>query len=133
MPSRKWVHPDDYAGVDWHVYRSANKIAGPPADDDIKKLKAGFVVYGTAHTQRCLSGEFRYNKTAYVWVRMHAREELFYFAATKWATAEATHTPWLRPARGVQLGLEEKATDKAGVYNKVMIVDVLPVAEAASD
>ncbi|KAK0512543.1 hypothetical protein JMJ35_004560 [Cladonia borealis] len=48
LPLRKWVQPDDYAGVDWHVYLSADKIAEQPADDDIKKLKAGFVVYGTS-------------------------------------------------------------------------------------
>jgi hypothetical protein len=134
LPLRKWVHPDDYAGVNWHVYLSADQSAGPPADDDAEKLKTGFVVPGTARTLRCPSGELRYAKTAYVWVRMHAREEVYDFVATKWAAAEATHTPWLRPARGVQLGLvEEAADDEAEGHRTVVVVDVPPVAEAASD
>ena len=105
----------------------------PPADDDIEKLKTNFVVPDTAHILRCPSGEFRYKKTVYVWVRMHAREETFDFAATKWAAAKAGRTQWLRPPGGVQLGLEEKATDEAKDYKTVVSINVPPVAEAAND
>lgn len=127
LPLRKWVHPSDYQGVRWLVYLGDDKNDGPPMEFDaasIEKLKkAGFTATGRTTKIRIPAGQYRYKRTAHVWVRMHATEDIFDFAATKWTYVEVSHKPWLKEPLGIQLSLDGTS----------LVIDVPPVEEVASD
>ncbi|KXH24922.1 hypothetical protein CSIM01_09977 [Colletotrichum simmondsii] len=135
LPLRKWVHPDDYKELVWHVYVGTDANSGPPADDDVEKFKTMLKVCGTAHTLRCDSADFRYRKAAHIWVRMFAEVDNFGFAASKWASTTATHTPWLRPPAGVQLRLEDTSSGRSdgSGFQTTLVVEMPPVNESTCD
>jgi hypothetical protein len=120
LPLPKWVHPEDYQGVQWQVYMSTEEKPPMPGTD----LSSGYLFLGPARILECPSEAFRYVKTAYIWVRMRCVYKGFEFLSTDWKPTTALHKPWLPPPTGVQLFADGNAR---------VAVELPPVQEPASD
>ncbi|OAA54559.1 hypothetical protein SPI_08805 [Niveomyces insectorum RCEF 264] len=109
LPPEKWVHPEDYLGVHWQVYLSAQSTPPPPPPTAADPSQ--FVSFeGLARTLRCPAEAFRYVNRVYIWVRMQVVYQGYEFVSTDWATTTAVHLPWLPQPGAVQLFIEGTST-----------------------
>ena len=117
-PEVRWVHEEDYQGIQWQVYLSKDNMA--PTDNDRAKF------YNFSGLQRklfCPGEDFRYDETVYVWVRMRVSYSSDEFVSAQWSTTTVAHKPWLRPPKGVQLAMD----------GSNVVIGLPPVSQPASD
>lgn len=119
LPLPKFVHEEDYSGIKWQVYLSLEDK--DPTEDD----KDRFISFSGAERKFiCPNPEFRYAAVVYVWVRARVEESGTEFISNEWAGTTASHIPWLRPPRGLQIAMDGPSS---------VVVELPPAYEIAGD